>query len=61
MPNAKTVGTKVMPGATPTTALQAAVAAPPELDEIDGHLPRWRRPSLMEARKADPLRSESTS
>ena len=24
--------------------------------EIDGHMPRWRRPSLMEARKADPTR-----
>ncbi|HYO41688.1 MAG TPA: SH3 domain-containing protein [Candidatus Limnocylindrales bacterium] len=24
--------------------------------EIDAHLPRWRRPSLMEARKADPAR-----
>jgi hypothetical protein len=24
--------------------------------EIDAHLPRWRRPSLMEARKADPTR-----
>jgi hypothetical protein len=29
----------------------------PDLDP-DSHLPRWRRPSLMEARKADPLRSE---
>jgi uncharacterized membrane protein YgcG len=35
-----------------------AVAMP--LD-VDGHMPRWRRPSLMEARKADPLRSTATS
>ena len=24
--------------------------------EMDAHLPRWRRPSLIEARKADPMR-----
>jgi hypothetical protein len=49
--------------AAPTTAdaaaavskVQAAnaVVAP---DSADAHLPRWRRPSLMEARKADPTR-----
>jgi hypothetical protein len=30
---------------------------PPPLDP-EAHLPRWRRPSLMEARKADPLRNQ---
>ena len=29
--------------------------------DIDAHLPRWRRPSLMEARKTDPLRTVSTN
>jgi hypothetical protein len=29
--------------------------------DVDGHMPRWRRPSLLEARKADPLRSTATS
>jgi hypothetical protein len=29
----------------------------PDVDP-DSHLPRWRRPSLMEARKADPLKQE---
>lgn len=30
----------------------------PQSDDPEGHLPRWRRPSLQEARKADPSRSE---
>jgi hypothetical protein len=42
-------------------AVQAAVAMSPGPSEVDSHLPRWRRPSLMEARKADPLRSASPS
>ena len=33
----------------------AAVGVGPA-PEVDAHLPRWRRPSLMEARKADPTR-----
>ena len=41
-------------------ALVAAVAALP-VPDVDAHLPRWRRPSLMEARKADPLRTASTN
>jgi hypothetical protein len=40
------------------SAVQALSVAPGP-SEVDGHLPRWRRPSLMEARKADPLRSAS--
>jgi hypothetical protein len=35
----------------------AGAAAPPERDS---HLPRWRRPSLLEARKNDPLRGGIT-
>lgn len=35
-----------------------AVVAPGVLPaDTEAHLPRWRRPSLLEARKADPLRS----
>ena len=47
--------------ATATAAVKAAVAAEPGPYDVDAHLPRWRRPSLLEARKADPLRSVSTS
>lgn len=30
----------------------------PDVPEAERHLPRWRRPSLLEARKTDPLRTE---
>ena len=61
VPNSNTVGTKVMPGAVAAaTAVQAAVAGPADLGDVDGHLPRWRRRSLMQARKTDPTRSVST-
>jgi len=43
------------PGPVATSALVVPGAEP------DGHLPRWRRPSLLEARKADPLRQASTA
>ncbi len=43
------------------SAVQAAVAMAPGPGDMDAHLPRWRRPSLMEARKTDPLRSASTA
>ena len=39
------------------SAVQNAVAVAPPPVEMDAHLPRWRRPSLVEARKGDPLRS----
>jgi hypothetical protein len=57
----------------PDEVLQAAAARGPGLAasaglvrpaavlvDPDAHLPRWRRPSLLEARKNDPLRSVST-
>jgi hypothetical protein len=54
-------------GLVPATASAAALAAvparvaamvtPQPVGDVDAHLPRWRRPSLMEARKADPLRT----
>ncbi len=45
--------------ATPIPTAQAvpSLAAP----DLDAHLPRWRRPSLMEARKNDPLRGGVTA
>jgi hypothetical protein len=36
------------------------VAAPAVVEDREATIPRWRRPSLLEARKADPLRSVST-
>jgi hypothetical protein len=49
------------PTPVPVTAAAAVAAMQIAADigpapEIDGHMPRWRRPSLMEARKADPTR-----
>ncbi len=41
-------------------AVQALVGTPGFTDE-DADLPRWRRPSLLEARKADPLRTAPTT
>jgi hypothetical protein len=50
-----------VPAPVPVAAAAAVAAMQTVLDlgpapEIDGHMPRWRRPSLMEARKADPTR-----
>jgi hypothetical protein len=49
------------PVPVPVASAAAVAAMQTVLDlgpapEIDGHMPRWRRPSLMEARKADPTR-----
>ena len=51
------------PASVPVPAAAAAAVAAMQTvadlgpaPEIDGHMPRWRRPSLMEARKADPTR-----
>jgi hypothetical protein len=44
-------------GAAVANAALVPVRAPVPLPlDIDAHLPRWRRPSLLEARKADPRR-----
>jgi hypothetical protein len=58
-------------GLVPVTASAAALAAAPArvaamvtpqpVGDVDAHLPRWRRPSLMEARKADPMRTMSAN
>lgn len=39
----------------------AAVAQAPSAQQAELALPRWRRPSLLEARRADPIRDGSTS
>jgi hypothetical protein len=61
---ARAVAVPEAPAVDPAAAA-AAAAAMSALDagpapDLDAHLPRWRRPSLMEARKADPTRSVST-
>jgi hypothetical protein len=43
--------------AAAAAAVQAAAAPLAAGGDIDAHLPRWRRPSLMEARKNDPVRN----
>lgn len=53
----------------PPTQAPATVGMPPSsvlvpdptVPEHERHLPRWRRPSLLEARKTDPLRTERTA
>lgn len=47
--------------AAAASAVQAAVAVVPGFGDVEAHMPRWRRPSLIEARKADPLRSDAVS
>ena len=44
-------------GVAATSALAQNGAAVPQLLEPEADMPRWRRPSLMQARKADPLRN----
>ena len=49
------------PVARPTQTEQATAVdamAPPEIREVDpeANMPRWRRPSLLEARRSDPTR-----
>jgi hypothetical protein len=52
------------PPAAPTHAQATAVEAmaPVEVREVDpeANMPRWRRPSLLEARRSDPLRVAQT-
>ncbi len=61
VPSARLVEAVMMPNAAEARhAVQAAVAVVPGVAEADTHLPRWRRPSLLEARKADPLRTAPT-
>jgi hypothetical protein len=60
---ARVVAAAALPAPTPVPVSAAAAVAAMQIitdvgpaPEIDGHMPRWRRPSLMEARKADPTR-----
>jgi hypothetical protein len=43
--------------ATAALALEGRAVVPPPMPEPDAEMPRWRRPSLLQARKADPLRN----
>ena len=47
--------------AAAASAVQAAVAVIPAPTDFEADLPRWRRPSLLVARKADPVRGVSTT
>jgi hypothetical protein len=42
-------------------AVQAAAVAVPMAQDVEAFMPRWRRPSLIEARKIDPTRSVAPS
>ena len=46
------------PTASPEQATAVEAMAPPDLREVDpeANMPRWRRPSLLEARRSDPTR-----
>ena len=55
--SASTRGAPAGDAASVAASLRAAVVAVPAEAVVDGDLPRWRRPSLMEARKADPTRT----
>jgi hypothetical protein len=57
-------GMGYVPSAAAAAAAVSAVAeamGKGPAPEVDAHLPRWRRPSLMEARKADPTRDGGAS
>jgi hypothetical protein len=49
-----------MPGSDVAEGVVRAPAVPMPLD-LEAAMPRWRRPSLIEARKADPTRSIASS
>jgi hypothetical protein len=51
----------IVPGADPAldAALAAAAAALAEAGQVEDQIPRWRRPSLIQARKADPIRDNT--
>jgi hypothetical protein len=51
---------KQVADATSVMAAVRAIAGPGPAGPVDADLPRWRRPSVMEARKADPTRTVST-
>ncbi|HEY3165132.1 MAG TPA: SH3 domain-containing protein [Candidatus Limnocylindrales bacterium] len=49
-----------LPGSNAINGVVSAAAVPAPLD-LEAGMPRWRRPSLLEARKADPTRSTASS
>lgn len=52
-------GVSSVPGSEVVGVVRAPVLPPPI--DTEAGMPRWRRPSLMEARKADPARMAATS
>lgn len=53
-------GSGLVPDAISVMAAVRAIVVPGPAGPEDAALPRWRRPSVMEARKADPMRSSTT-
>ncbi|MEI7745764.1 MAG: hypothetical protein WCK58_18665, partial [Chloroflexota bacterium] len=53
--------TVVPNAAAVASAVMAAAVVTPDAPAVDADVPRWRRPSLIEARRTDPLRSAATS
>ncbi len=53
-------GHGAVPGSEIVNGVVRAAAIPAPID-IEAGMPRWRRPSLLEARKADPTRSVASS
>ena len=53
-------GHGALPGSSAINGVISATAVPAPLD-LEAGMPRWRRPSLLEARKADPTRSTASS
>ncbi|HLO35182.1 MAG TPA: SH3 domain-containing protein, partial [Candidatus Deferrimicrobium sp.] len=53
-------GYAAVPGGEVASGVVRAATVPAPLD-LEAGMPRWRRPSLLEARKADPTRSVASS
>lgn len=53
-------GVHAVPGSEVANGVVASVAVPAPID-LEAAMPRWRRPSLQAARKADPARSVGVS
>jgi hypothetical protein len=53
-------GLAVVPGSDVVNGVVRGATVAPPLD-LEAGMPRWRRPSLLEARKADPTRSTASS
>jgi hypothetical protein len=54
--------TQAAPGVSTAAVTSVEAMAPPSIRPVDpeANMPRWRRPSLLEARRSDPTRQAST-